>query len=158
MFVFTFDKKKGAKLAFISFFAVVAIALCVSIGLQQKDGIKTYATCDELGTYSTEAPDEEAQAQFLRTLGIKVEPKSISSDEITVPTVFDDIYNEYNELQTTIGLDLTPFKGQEVERVVFRLKNSDKTATLLIYKGHVVGGHISSGVYKDSYEPLGDAL
>lgn len=154
MFVFTFNKKKGTKLVFIAFFAVVAVALCAFIGLQQRDGIKTYATCDELGTYSTEAPDEEAQAKFLRSLGIKVEPEAISSDEITVPTVFDDVYNAYNELQATIGLDLTPFKGQEIERVVFRIKKSDKTATLLIYKGHVVGGHISSGVFGDSYEPL----
>lgn len=154
MFVFTFDKKKGAKLGFIAAFAIVAIALCAFIGLQQKDGVKTYATCDELGTYSTEAPDEEAQAQFLRALGIKVEQKRVSSDEVTIPAVFDDVYNEYNALQQEIGLDLAPFKGQEVERVVFRLKNSDNTATLLVYKGHAVGGHISSGLYGDDYESL----
>lgn len=154
MFVFTFDKKKGAKLGFIAIFAVIAAALCAFIGLQQKDGVKTYATCDELGTYSTEAPDEEAQAQFLRALGVKVERKLISLDEVTIPAVFDDVYNGYNALQTEIGLDLSPFKGQEVERVVFRLKNSDKTATLLVYKGHAIGGHISSGLYGDSYESL----
>ena len=154
MFVFTFDKKKGAKIGLITLFAVVAAALCAFVGLQQKDGVKTYATCDELGTYSTEAPDEEAQAQFLRALGVKVERKSIGFDEVRIPVVFDEVYNKYNELQTEIGLDLSPFKGQEVERVAFRLRNSDKTATLLVYKGHVVGGHIGSGLYGDSYKSL----
>lgn len=154
MFVFTFDKKKGAKIAFISLFSLIALMLCAFVGFQQKDGVKAYATCDELGTYSTEAPDEEAQVQFLRALGLRVEKKPLGSDEITIPTVFDSVYNEYNDLQSELGLDLSMFKGQEVERVVFRLKNSNRSATLLVYKGHVIGGHIGSGVYGNSYESL----
>ena len=67
-----------------------------------------------------------------------------------IPSDFGDIYTRYNKLHKPIGLDLSPYKGKEAERVVYKLE-SGKLATLLIYRGRVIGGHIASGIYGEPY-------
>ena len=113
-----------------------------------------YATADEIGRFFTEAADTDAQVEFLSQFGIKVNTKTKQSDTITIPLNFDNIYNEYNELQQAAGLDLKPFRGEQVSRVVFKLQDKEKYVTLLLFKAHVIGGHLSTGVYGDGYEAL----
>lgn len=154
MLIFSFNKSRGIKIAVISAFAVILTLLCVIIALNKRPPVPEYATADEIGNYSTEATDTKAQEKFLRQFGIKADTTTKRSDEVTIPSDFDEIYNNYNELQRAVGLDLTPFRGEKVSRVVFRLKDKDKYATLLIFKSRVIGGHVSTGVYCDGYEAL----
>ena len=154
MVVFSFNKKRGAKIAVISVFAVFLSVLCVIIALERREAVPDYATADEVGRYFTEAADTKAQAQFLKQFGIKVNTSTKKADKIIIPADFDDIYEEYNELQKAIGLDLSPFRGEQVSRVVYRLRDKEKYVTLLIFKAHVIGGHLSTGVYGDGYEAL----
>lgn len=154
MVVFSFNSKRAVKAAVVTVCAVFLVVLCVIIAMEKKTAVPEYATADEIGRYFTEAADTEMQEEFLEQFGIKVDTKSKTSDKIIIPKSFDDVYEEYNGLQKLIGLDLSPFKGGEANRVVYKMKDKEKYVTLLIFKGHVIGGHLSTGIYGDGYEAL----
>ena len=154
MVVFSFSKRRGAKIAVICIFAVFLTALCVIIALEKKQAVPDFATADEIGTYFTEAADSDAQAKFLAQFGIRIDKKGKKSDKVKIPVSFDEVYDEYNGLQRAVGLDLKPFRGEQVSRVVYKLKDKKKYVTLLIFKAHVIGGHLSTGIYGDGYEAL----
>ncbi len=154
MVVFSFNKKRGVKIAVIAALSVFLTALCAVIAFERKAAVPDYATADEIGRYFTEASDTKAQVGFLAQFGIRVNPKTKKSDKVTIPADFNGVYDDYNELQKAIGLDLCPFRGERVSRVVYRLADKDKYATLLIFNAHVIGGHLSTGIYGDGYEAL----
>ena len=154
MVVFSFNKRRGVKIAVISAFAVFLTVLCVIIALERKEAVPDYAESEKTGRYFTEAADTDAQERFLSQFGIKVKTKTKKSDMVTIPADFDDVYRDYNELQKAIGLDLSLFRGEQVSRVVYRLKDKEKYVTLLIFKAHVIGGHLWTGIYGDGYEAL----
>ena len=59
------------------------------------------------------------------------------------------VYERYNELQKTQGMDLTKYAGKTVKKVVYQITNYQRQdtivhATLLIYHDKVIGGDISS--------------
>lgn len=43
--------------------------------------------------------------------------------EISVPTVFDNVYRNYNAIQQTAGLDLAPYGGRSGTRYTFTVTN-----------------------------------
>ncbi len=61
--------------------------------------------------------------RFLRSYGWIVEDKAVEKCEITIPAVFDEVYENYNILQREAGLDLEPYAGMSGERYTYILKN-----------------------------------
>ncbi len=157
MVILSFNKRRGVKIAVIAALAVFLTALCMVIALEKKQPLPDYAKADKVGRFFTEAPDTEARIEFLRQFKIIVNPNSEKTDKVTIPAEFGRVYEEYNELQKRTGLDLSPFKGEQVSRVVYKLKDKEKFVTLLIFKAHVIGGHLSTGIYGDRYEALNGA-
>ena len=150
--VFRFNRK----IIFVTALAVFAVALCLLISCERRGAIQGYATADEVGRYSTEAPDTEAQAEFLSRFGAEIDRASKSADTVIIPKAFNSVYEAYNRLQREIGLDLAPYGGREAERVTYRIKNSGGSVTLLVLEGHIIGGHISDGVYGHKYKALSE--
>ena len=155
MFVFNF-KVTDSKNVF-TIFAVVSVAVaivCIISMISVQNSLPDTATCDELGCYSLKCDKDDEQCAFLEQFGLSP-VKNTDSCEVTVPTDFNDTYEEYNELQKEIGLDLEKFKGKSVQKVTYELKNSKaKYAVLLIYKGKVIGGHLTNGEYGSENLPL----
>lgn len=105
------------------------------------------ATCDEAGSYSLRAATQQEQEAILASFGLQAVER-LESREITVPAVFNDAYTDYNALQQQIGLDLTPYRGETAQRIVFRVKGKKAgRAVLLVKDGILLGGHLTSGVY-----------
>ena len=154
MVIFSFNKRRGAKIAIIFAFAVFLTVLCLIISFERKEAVPDYVETGDVGRYFTEAADTDAQVRFLSQFGIRVNTRTKKSDIVTIPDEFDDVYEDYNELQKAIGLDLSPLRGEQVSRVVYRLRGKEKYVTLLIFRAHVIGGHLSTGVYGDGYEAL----
>lgn len=155
LFVFNF-KVTDSKNVF-TIFAVVSVAIaivCIISMISVQNSLPDTATCDELGCYSLKCDKDDEQCAFLEQFGLSP-VKNTDSCEVTVPTDFNDTYEEYNELQKEIGLDLEKFKGKSVQKVTYELKNSKaKYAVLLIYKGKVIGGHLTNGEYGSENLPL----
>ena len=156
MYVFNLCLKPSKKLLY--FFAVLLIvallvfALCMrSVHKQVNDT----ATCDEIGTYSLKAESESQQCSFLEQFGLTPMVDSVNKKTVLIPTDFNSVYEEYNELQKTIGLDLQKYKGKSAEMVTYELENSKaKYAVLLIYNETVIGAHLTNGEYGQSNLPL----
>lgn len=155
LFVFNFKVTDSKKVFAIFAVASVAVAVvCIISMISVQSSLPDTATCDELGCYSLKCDKDDEQSAFLEQLGLSAE-KITDSCEVTVPTDFNDTYEEYNELQKEIGLDLEKFKGKSVQKVTYELKNSKtKYAVLLIYKGKVIGGHLTNGEYGSENMPL----
>ena len=91
----------------------------------------------------------EAAANFLAQFGWEVESVPTEEIVVTIPTEFDKIFAAYNELQKSQGLNLTKYRGKDVTRYTFAVKNYDGYegtvwANVLVYKNKVVGGDICS--------------
>lgn len=113
------------------------------------------ATCDEAGTYSLIAENADEQREFIAQFGLKADPDSAVSKSIVIPSRFNSVYGEYNELQKKIGLDLSGYKGKTAEMITFELENSKtRYAVLLVYEGRVIGAHLTNGEYGQENLPL----
>lgn len=148
MFVFNFKVTDSKKVFAIFAVASVAVAVvCIISMISVQNSLPDTATCDELGCYSLQCDKDDEQSTFLEQFGLSSE-KITDSCEVTIPTDFNDTYEQYNELQKEIGLDLEKFKGKSVQKITYELKNcKTKFAVLLIYKGKVIGGHLTNGEY-----------
>ena len=99
------------------------------------------------------------ETEFLEQFGLTPDAESLVSDEVVIPSDFNQTYAEYNRLQQEIGLDLRNYKGVSAKRDIFKLENYESDgkeyyATLLIYKDKVIGGHIGTKIYSDEYRSL----
>jgi hypothetical protein len=92
----------------------------------------------------------EGRLAFLQDLGYQTEPEPEEIIEVLIPGAFDTAYENYNALQKQQGYDLEKYKGKKVKRYRYKIlnypgKNVSAEATLLIYKGEVIGGDITIG-------------
>lgn len=155
MFVFNFKVADSKKVFAIFAVASVAVAIiCIICMISVQNSLPDTATCDELGCYSLECEKDDENCTFLEQFGLS-SVKITDSCEVTIPCEFNETYEEYNELQKEIGLDLEKFKGKSAQKVTYELENSKtKYAVLLIYKGKVIGGHLTDGEYGSKNLPL----
>ncbi len=112
--------------------------------------------------YDLRADNEEERARFFRQFAIEIDPESKTVKEIIIPQTPDDVYRTYNDLQLSQGFDLMPYGGKRVKcysYAVLNAKSKNKgddpvRATILVYKGKVIGGDIASASFKGSMESL----
>ncbi|MBQ4591180.1 MAG: DUF4830 domain-containing protein [Clostridia bacterium] len=87
--------------------------------------------------------------EFLAQFGWEVDSEPLEEVTIKIPAEFDKVMNSYNELQRNQGLDLSKYRGREVKRYTYKVKNfPDYTGTVManviIYKNRVIGGDLCS--------------
>ena len=141
------------KASTIKFFAVVCVALATLITLiafipvaAVDDNVAAAANADI--DYSGIKTNDD-RVKFLSQFGWQVDPEAVESIEVTVPEEFDKIFTAYNELQKRQGLDLTKFKGKNVQRYTYKILNYDGYdgtvyANILVYRNKVIGGDVCS--------------
>ena len=99
--------------------------------------------------YSLKAASNEDRVAFLKQFGWEVAPEPLEISEVTIPQTFNKVYENYNQVQKEQGLDLAPYAGRICKQWIYEVENyPDKSstvrATLLVYKGKVIAGDISS--------------
>lgn len=87
--------------------------------------------------------------RFLSQFGWEVDSEPLEEVTVKIPTEFDKVMNSYNELQRNQGLDLSKYRGREVKRYTYKVKNypdynGTVMANVIIYKKRVIGGDICS--------------
>ena len=98
------------------------------------------------------AAEGETNAQriaFLAGFGWDVEEEPVFSGEVQIPSEFDQVYENYNQIQLGQGFDLRLYAGETVERYQYELHNYPNfpegiRANLLIFRGKIIGGDICS--------------
>ena len=93
--------------------------------------------------------DNEDRIGYLQQLGWQVSDQPMSTEELLVPTEFDDTYSDYLTLQSEQGFDLTQYCGKRIKRYTYEILNypsgeSGVQVSLLVYKNTVIGGEVLS--------------
>lgn len=139
MFIFTakFDKNKII-VAFLVLAVVIAAIVILSSGSK-----------DEVITTSVTVKSNDERIDFLESFGWKVSADPIEEQSVIIPKTFSEVYNDYNELQTSQGFDLTEFAGLEATRYTYEVLNypgadSKVVADIIVYRNKVIAGDIQS--------------
>ena len=137
----------------VKFFAVVCVALVTLITLitfvpTYTDPMDTAVSKDGTINYEKIKTNDE-RIEFLHQFGFEVNSEPISATEVRIPSEFDKIFLEYNELQKRQGLDLTKYKNKNVMRYTYEVTNYegyDGTvyANMIVYRSRVIGGDVCS--------------
>jgi len=64
--------------------------------------------------------------------------------EFTIPEEFNNVWNNYNNLQKEKGYDLVPYKGKQCKRYTYLIPSENARANILVTDGKIIGGDISS--------------
>jgi len=144
MFIFHITKK-SLRIAGLVLLAVILLVLFLFFAnknLQSSDN-------DWLLAGYPDGTTPAQQQTFLRGYGWEVDPAPLAVRDIVIPSEFDDVYEEYNQIQRTQGFDLCEFKEETVSLITYNVINyqgaaTQVTASLLVCRGKIIGGDISS--------------
>ena len=155
MFAIQFSVKQSKKkIIMLAVIGAVLAAICVAATVNILEKTCDTAKSDSRGEYSLDVKNGDFSA-FFGKLGIDSDNAPESEQSVRIPEEFDEVYNEYNELQKKSGLDLSIYKGKQAEQLKFRIKNGAVNyAVLLLIDNRVIGGHLTNGEYKSEMLPL----
>ncbi|MBR2327726.1 MAG: DUF4830 domain-containing protein [Clostridia bacterium] len=92
----------------------------------------------------------EDRITFLTGKGWEIVANPVEIREITVPKEFDAVYTEYNNIQKSVGMDLSAYRGKTVKRYSYEVINypdgdeKHVVANLMVLEGKIIGGDICS--------------
>lgn len=142
MFIYTL-KASSLKFFAVVSFSILALLIFVSMVPQyadQSNDISVFA--------NTKIKTNEDRINFLREQGLSVEQTPCQISEVVVPKYFDSVYEEYNNIQKSQGLDLEKYQGKTVTRYTYIIEdyNYDGTviANIITYKNKIIAGDICS--------------
>ena len=139
MVVMTAKVSRTKLIAVIAILAVIIIAAVFL--LRSGDGTDAAVEAD--------VSTNEGRIAYLSAYGWEVDPQPVETQEVLIPEEMNEVFERYNELQRSQGFDLTRFAGKQVKRYVYSVTNYQNAtapvyATLLISRGDVIGGDITS--------------
>ena len=108
---------------------------------------------------AAEVSDNDSRVRFLTDQGWDVVTSPRETSQVIIPQKPSEVYRRYNALQKSQGYDLTEFSGKNVMRYVYEVRNfpgatAPVYATLLIYKGNIIGGDITDTSAKGAIQSL----
>lgn len=122
----TFTKKSLAVILFAAVMVIVVFSRVCSVKAQSQDG-------------STNAK----RVEYINSLGYSVD-ETPTVKEITVPQDFSPVYERYNRIQSEAGFDLSAHRGEKAVVYGYKTADSEKTVTLIVSDGEIIGGDICS--------------
>ncbi len=149
-------RKKLFLILGVGLFVLILLGVIIS-------GLGTEADTFTVGgrEYSRKAKDNEERRTFLTQLGWTCGEEPVEVMDIRVPEAFNDVYEQYNELQKSQGFDLEKYAGKRVKRYTYEITNypgetEGVRANLLVADGVVIGGDISSVALDGFMHGLGE--
>lgn len=114
---------------------------------------------DAQTTAAAAADSNDARVKFLNDLGWEVKTSPTESGQVKIPKQDSEVFDRYNMLQKSQGYDLTQYAGKKLLRYVYEVTNYTGAtepvyATLLVYKGKVVGGDVTDTAAHGRIRPL----
>ena len=88
------------------------------------------------------------RVRFLTAQGWEVAASPTHTSQVRIPAEGGEVFRRYNDLQKTMGYDLSPYAGKTVMRYVYTVKNYPGAtepvyATILICDNRIIGGDIT---------------
>ena len=150
--MFVISLKSNSKKIFIMLSAILlAVVMFLSIGLMRKSEPDLIAKCDNC-EYSLSAKDNKQRLEIFGQFGWRTSSEPIECKEVTIPEEFNEVYENYNEIQISQGLNLEDYKGVTCERYTYDVMNypgdENVVVNILVHDGIVIGGDVCS---RDAY-------
>ena len=141
---------KGSTLKFAAAMALslaVLILLVIFVPTYESEARPTISIGDREINFTNIRTDADRR-EFLSQFGWTLSDKEPFYEEVSIPKEFDGIFTSYNDMQKSQGLDLQKYAGKICHHYRYEITNYDADevvyANLLIYRGRVIGGDISS--------------
>lgn len=88
---------------------------------------------------------------FAKSLGYSISEQYETKKDIVIPSVFSDVYENYNALQKNGGFDLSAYKGEQATVYTYPVTNhpegDEVMMNIIVCKGRIIGGDICSAEY-----------
>ena len=125
---------------FITAVILVLMAVLLLIFIVVRNSAKTSRVAVQCDT-------EASVKEYIESFGYII--GELKTDEIIIPDVFNDVYNNYNNIQKSQGFDLSEYRGKTVVRYTYCVYNfSEKSdnvyAEVLVFDGTVIAADFYS--------------
>lgn len=144
MLIFTAKLNKKRLLAIVIIAAFVLAAIILSVPNKKEAS----ATMVPEKVVVKGIKTNEDRIGFASSLGYEVESEPVRSQEVMIPSEFDDVYEDYNGLQKECGFDLEKYQGKRMMLYTYTVTNypdePECLMDLLVYKNKIVGGAVYS--------------
>ncbi len=101
---------------------------------------------------------QSVAAKYVERLGWQIDRNPLETVDVHIPAQFDNVYNNYNAIQKQAGFNLENYKGKDVTRYTFSIKNyygeQGVRADVLMYDNKVIGGDIMTVAINGFMVPL----
>ena len=138
--------KKIDKKSIIVFAAFVLLIVFVIARTAFCGNPERFAYCEGIVKYRKEIRENFSAEDFCSQFGLSIDMTSETKEYITIPSEFNEVYKNYNNLQTRQGFNLEIYKGKKAERrtygVINAAENSELKVNIIIYDGRVIAGDL----------------
>ncbi len=158
MVIFTVSEKLiKSKVFFIILAAFIMVLTTLMFVIFHDD---PYTAEFEGKTYSLRVGSKKEISGFADFFGLKIADEPTNVKNIIIPSDFNDIYLQYNDIQKQIGLNLEKFKGQNCTLYSYEIISPESRKgdllNLIIQNDIVIGCDISEKEYNGKMFSLGD--
>lgn len=119
----------------------------------------TTAYCEKVGEYNTIVEGDFSITDFLAQFDVEIDKNTKQAAKIFIPSEFNKVYENYNALQQSQGLDLTDYKGKEAIKYTYDVTNSssdDIKCNIIICENKVIAGDLCTTALDGSMTALTD--
>ena len=140
--MFVYSLKASSLKAVLTVGIAFAILLTLILTVPSYGAVETNA---ETVSY-TDVKSAEDAAEFLKQFGWEVS-EARETAEVKIPSEFDSVFSQYNDIQKKQGLDLAKYRRKTVTRYTFEVKNfpdatGEVLANVITYRGKVIAGDL----------------
>lgn len=91
----------------------------------------------------------QQRLEYIQSFGWNTGITHCELEEVRIPVNFDEVYEEYNDLQKKQGFDLRKYRAHSVKKYTYEISRTDDDlvqllANLLVENGVIIGADICS--------------
>ncbi len=151
MFVCSFKANKF-KLFLSAGLIVLAAAAAIALFPETEHAVTVNGTQDGRDIRFDNVKTAADAVTFAESIGFRVDPTPKETAEVTIPSKFDAVTEQYNEIQKSQGFNLAKYKNKKICRYTFTVTalpggqtlpaEGDVLLSLLVYKNKIIGGDV----------------
>ena len=103
--------------------------------------------------YPTAVEDDGDIGRFLAACGC-ADAVCVTDEAVTVPEIWNETYEDYQELQEAQGFDLVPYKGKAARMLVWSVDSGADYATVLVSGNRIIAAHRGGMMQDEPMTPL----
>lgn len=130
--------------------ATCIIAALCSRFLPLEDSIKPVSA----NPASFSAQTNEERVSFLKTHSVECDSEAVEIVDVLIPSFFEGVFEEYENLQIKQGLSLENYKGMVLKKYTYKLKKQMAIAELVVFDEKIVACAICNLSANADFEPV----